>query len=84
MPTSIHIPASLLDRVSKKARAEGLSRNRYIVETLRRSVDTAESWPPEFIRAIDGSKSSRATDAAVDEMLRAIKRSRRSRRRPPF
>ncbi|MBI3930265.1 MAG: ribbon-helix-helix protein, CopG family [Armatimonadetes bacterium] len=79
--TTIHIPASLLEVVDARARAEGISRNRFILRALERVIDEAENWSPDFLAEL--SQSMLPEDAgAVDEMVVEIAR-RRSRKSPP-
>jgi hypothetical protein len=77
MPTSVHIPDQLLQQADQRARALGISRNRLIVRALARELREGSEWSQGFIeqlRTIDDD-----TTAAVDEMLAAIRRSRRSK-----
>jgi metal-responsive CopG/Arc/MetJ family transcriptional regulator len=76
MATTVHIPATLLKSVDRRARALGVSRNRLIVRALEQAVSERSAWTPEFLerlRTID-----RDTSEAVDELLAAVKQSRRS------
>lgn len=77
MPTTVHIPATLLKMVDRRAKALGVSRNRLIVRALEQAVSDRSRWPPEFLerlRTVDGE-----TRAAVDDLLAAVKRARRSK-----
>ena len=77
MPTSVHIPATLLQRADQRAQALGISRNRLIVRALERELREGSDWSPAFferLRAIDDDAVR-----AVDEMLSAIRRSRHSK-----
>jgi predicted transcriptional regulator len=79
MATSVHIPKSLLAAVDRRARALRVSRSRLIVKALEREVGGAD-WSPGFLESL------RTTDAtgraAVDDMLSAIRRGRRSKKPP--
>ena len=80
MPTTVHIPPQLLKAADKRAKALGISRNRLIVEALKRELETSSDWPKgffEFLRDTDED-----TVQAVDEMMDAIRRNRRSK--PPI
>jgi predicted transcriptional regulator len=80
MPTTVHIPAALLKSVDKRAKALGVSRNRLIVRALEEAVCERARWTPEFLkrlREVDGD-----TSAAVDELVSALKRARRSKEPP--
>jgi predicted transcriptional regulator len=77
MPTTVHIPPALLKSVDRRARALGVSRNRLIVRALERAVHEPAEWAPEFLdelRQVDDE-----TAAAVDELLGAVTRARRSK-----
>lgn len=78
MPTTVHIPAVLLDEVDRRARALSVSRNRLIVRALEREVRSPAGWSPEFfdrLRDVDAD-----TGAAVDDMLAVIRKGRRSKK----
>ena len=80
MPTTVHIPAALLKSVDRRAKALGVSRNHLIVRALERAVSERAGWAAEFLeklRAVDDE-----TVAAVDDLLRDVKRARRSK--PPY
>ena len=77
MPTTVHIPPALLKSVDRRARALGVSRNRLIVRALEHAVSGRAGWTPEFLnrlRSVDPD-----TGTAVDEMLAAVKKARRSK-----
>lgn len=77
MPTTVHIPAALLESVDRRARALGVSRNRLIVRALEQAVNERTRWAPEFVerlRAVDPD-----TSAAVDDLLAAVTQRRRSK-----
>ncbi len=82
MTTSVQIPKPLLEAIDRKARALKLSRNRLIVRALEREVGPGSDWSPEFFERL--SATSPETAAAVDEMLSAVRRARKSKapRRP--
>jgi len=75
MPTSVHLPEKLLQAVDRKAKALRMSRNQFVIRALQREVDASE-WSAGFFErlAADGD-----TDEAVDEMLVAIRKGRRSK-----
>jgi predicted transcriptional regulator len=77
MPTTVHIPPTLLKSVDRRAKALGVSRNRLIVRALEQAVNERMRWAPEFLerlRTVD-----RETGAAVDDLLTAVKQRRRSK-----
>jgi len=84
MATTVHIPRTLLERIDARAKALNVSRNRLVVASLRRTLEAEEEWSPEFLRALDRLSEEDEVSRAVDEMLRAIRAHRRSRRRKPL
>jgi hypothetical protein len=77
MPTTVHIPDPLLKSVDRRAKALGISRNRLVVRALEQAVSARADWSPEFLhrlRTVD-----RETSTAVDELLTAVARARRSK-----
>jgi hypothetical protein len=79
MPTSVHIPKPLLVAVDRRARQEGVSRNRFIVRVLAEEVSRVSEWSPGFFESLKAGLADRRT---VDEMLAAIL-SRRTSKPPP-
>ncbi|MBI3819028.1 MAG: CopG family transcriptional regulator [Planctomycetes bacterium] len=80
MATSVHIPKPLLEAVDRRARALRVSRNQIIVKALEHEMNRELDWSPGFFErfsAIDDSSSS-----AVDEMMKAIKNARLSKKPP--
>lgn len=80
MPTSVHIPKSLLEAVDRKARALRISRNRLIIRALERELANGTGWSPGFfdrLAAVDDE-----TAEAVDELRDAVIASRQSKRPP--
>ena len=78
MPTTVHIPAALLESVDRRARVLGVSRNRLIVRALEQAVSERSGWAPEFLERL--RNVDRETSVAVDELLIAVKQARRSKR----
>jgi hypothetical protein len=81
MPTSVHIPRSLLEAVDRRARALMISRNRWIVQALERELGGGPGWSPGFFERL--REVDEPTAAAVDEVLahvRAVRRSKEPRR----
>jgi metal-responsive CopG/Arc/MetJ family transcriptional regulator len=77
MPTTVHIPAALLQSVDRRAKVLGLSRNRLIIRALERVISERSGWAPEFfekLRSVDQEAKS-----AVDELLADVKQARRSK-----
>lgn len=81
MPTTVHIPAPLLERVDARAKTLGISRNRLVIEALEEKLTAQTNWPPELVRVLTTPVEPDVA-AAADEMLEAIRAGRRSRKRP--
>jgi len=77
MPTTVHIPDDLLTSLDARAKELGISRNKLVVQAVERELRARNQWPPGFIEAF--SNVSDEDKQAVDEMLAAIKSSRRSK-----
>ena len=77
MPTTIHIPTPLLDAIDRRARSLRVSRNRLIVRAIAREVSEPSGWSPEFIHRLRDVDAD--TAAAVDDMVAAVTRGRRSK-----
>jgi hypothetical protein len=82
MPTTVHLPPSLLERIDARAKALGISRNRFILEALAEKVRVPAQWPEDFVHALRRPVAKQVA-AAADEMQRLIDSGRRSRTRPP-
>ena len=82
MPTTIHVPPALLRKIDVRAKALGVSRNRFIIETLNEKLQSARAWPEDFVRALKQPVRADAV-ATADDMLRQIESTRRSRKTPP-
>jgi metal-responsive CopG/Arc/MetJ family transcriptional regulator len=82
MPTTVHVPPALLQSVDRRAKALGLSRNRLIVKALEQAVNDRSAWAPEFLRNL--RNVDRETSEAIDELMVAVKRERRSKRPPAW
>jgi predicted transcriptional regulator len=80
VPTSVHIPAPLLQAVDSHAKRLGVSRNRVIVGALERELARETAWSPGFFEAL--SPLARGDAEALDGMLATI-RARRSSKAAP-
>ena len=76
MPTTVHIPAALLDAVDRRARALRVSRNRLIVRAITREVSAPAGWSPEFVSRLRDVDAD--TAGAVDDLVAAVVGARRS------
>ena len=83
--TSVHFPASLLAGLDRIAAERGVSRNRVIVESCRRTADERTRWPPDFFSNDHLSvEDLKVLDEGGEEFERALRAARRSRTDPPF
>ena len=83
MPTTIHLPADLLQRVDRRANALGFSRNRYIRRALEGAVESEAGWSTAFMTMLAEAAGDGRLQEGVAELRRVIASGRRSRRRPP-
>ncbi len=79
--TTVHIPDALLEVVDARAKAQGVSRNRYILRALEAAVDLTESWDPNFMAELR-TPVSEENDLAVVEMLESVVKARSSKGPP--
>ena len=83
--TSVHFPDPLLANLDRIASERGVSRNRLIVESCRRTVEERTRWPEGFF----SNEHLSAEDLKVlqedcQDFEQAIRTARRSRTDPPF
>jgi metal-responsive CopG/Arc/MetJ family transcriptional regulator len=78
VPTTVYIPDDVLEAVDKRAKRLNMSRNRFVVEALKRVLQEQAEWSPDFTRALATLKPIEG----VNEMLREI-RKHRTRKAPP-
>jgi predicted transcriptional regulator len=77
MPTTVHIPDPLLKSVDRRAKALGISRNRLVVRALEQAVAAQATWAPEFLERL--RQVDHDVVEAVDELVGAVTRARRSK-----
>jgi hypothetical protein len=82
VPTTVHVPADLLERVDTRAKALGVSRNRFIVKALEESLGVRDAWPAELVRMLKRPIAARAS-SDLEDSLTVVRRRRASRRQPP-
>lgn len=82
MPTSVHIPKPLLTKLERRAKHLRISRNRLIVQAIEKDLAASQEWSSDFFDQLATSSTSQR--AAVDEMLQAIHKQRRSKKALPF
>ena len=79
--TTVHIPEDLLEAVDRRAAANGVSRNRFIVWALESLIRHEEEWSPGFLQELQRPLAQADRDA-IDEMLAAILARRTRKPRP--
>lgn len=77
MPTSVHLPADLLEAVDKRARALRISRNQLVVRALEREVQGGNDWSPGFFEVLADVTPELAGD--VDALLKDVRNARSSK-----
>jgi hypothetical protein len=80
VPTTIHIPESLLNEVDKRAKTLRLSRNRFIVDALHKALAEQPPWSPGFLDAL---QAFTPLDGEYD-VAALVRKNRRSRKNPLF
>lgn len=83
MPTTVHIPAGVLQTVDAQARKRKMSRNKYIIEALvaRVAVERADAhWPQSFFDDMKKWRDDQEHVEAVAELKRSVASSRRSKK----
>ncbi len=73
MPTSVYLPEEVLRLVDARAKLLGISRNRFIVETLREKLEAPIEWPRELVRLY--------TRPVLDELDRELAKNQKYRSR---
>ena len=81
MTTTVHLAPDLVERIDRRARELGISRNRYIARALERSIEEESQWSPRLVEALEEGKRDAEGRDAVEEMMSAI-RARRSSKKP--
>ena len=79
MATTFHIPPELLEAIDERARAQKISRNRFVIRSLRRALKQDDAWSLEFLEALDDVDE--ATAEVVDAMMNDIEK-HRTRKEP--
>lgn len=82
MATTVHLPPELITEVDRRARALGISRNRYIRHALETVLREETTWSRRFTQELERAAGDPVLRRTVDEMMRAIA-ARRSRKKPP-
>jgi hypothetical protein len=82
VPTTIHIPDALLERVDTRAKTLGVSRNRLILEALEEKVGSRDEWAPELVHML-ADPVPPAAGNELEASLAVVRRRRSSRKGPP-
>ena len=80
MATTVHIPIELLRAVDERAKRLKLTRNRFVIEALKRALaEQVSGWSDEFVQ---GLASTTADPDMVDDLMQAIRSNRTSKKAP--
>ena len=79
MSTTIHLSGDLLAAVDRRAKDLRLTRNRYIVQALERSLRSDTEWSPAFVEELRGAGRDPELQRTLAEMRAAIKANRISK-----
>ena len=82
MSTTVHLPADLLATIDRRAQGLGMSRNRYIVRALERTVATEARWSARLVAELAAAGADSEGRQALVE-LRAAIAANRTRKEPP-
>jgi predicted transcriptional regulator len=81
MATTVHLAPDLVERIDRRARELGISRNRYIARALERTIAGETEWSPRLLETLEKARKDLDGRSGVDEMMGAI-RSGRSNKKP--
>jgi len=73
MPTTIHLTPDLLAAVDQRARDLELTRNRFISESLRRTLENDERWSPALVSDLRSAGASPEERRALTELRRSLR-----------
>ena len=82
MSTTVHLPSDLLESVDDQARELGISRNRYIILALERSLKAETRWSSRFEEELAAARADVEGREALAE-LRCTVEAARTRKAPP-
>lgn len=83
--TSVHFPEPLLASLDRIAGERGVSRNRVIVESCRRTAEERSRWPDGFFSNSHLSADElKVLEEDCADFERTIRAARRSRTNPPL
>ena len=83
--TSVHFPESLLASLNRIAAERGISRNRVIVESCRRTAEERAHWPEGlFLNDHLSDSEVKLLRRGERDFQQALESARRSRSHPPL
>ena len=82
MSTTVHLPLQLLAMVDRRALDLGVSRNRYIIRALERTVAVETRWSAAFVAELAAARADSEGCGALAD-LRAAVAAGRTRKGPP-
>ncbi len=83
MSTTVHLPPELLASVDYHAKELGVSRNRYIIRALQRTLDTETRWSNRFLEVLGAARSDAEARQSLKKTLAAVA-ANRTRKAPPI
>ncbi len=82
MSTTVHLSPHLLESVDHQARELGLSRNRYIIRALERTLESETRWSVRFAEELAAAHSDDEARRTLEEVV-AVIATNRTRKEPP-
>lgn len=82
MSTTVHLSGELLAAVDRRAKDLRLTRNRYIVKALERSLRSDTEWSPVFVEELRAAGRDPELQRTLAEMRDAIRANRMSKGPP--
>ena len=82
MSTTIHLSGELLAAVDRRAQDLRVTRNRYIVRALERSLRGDTEWSPRFVEELRAARHDPKDQRVLAEMRDAIGANRTSKGPP--
>lgn len=82
MSTTIHVSNELLAAVDRRAKDLRLTRNRYIVQALERSLRSETAWSPAFVEELRAAGRDPELQRTLADMRAAITANRMSKGPP--
>lgn len=82
MSTTIHLSGTLLAAVDRRAQDLRVTRNRYIVRALERSLQSDTEWSPALVEELRAARHDPEDQRVLAEMRDAIRANRASKEPP--